>query len=1111
MNKNVLILVAIFLSICFSTKVFSQETTSEIIGIVTDGNSPLVGATVTALNVASGTTASTTTRKEGRYNLPNLRVGGPYTLTVTFIGYKEDKKENIFLLLGQEYKADFMMTSSSRALENVTVTSVRQDRVFNSSRTGSQEVISRAQIERLPTINRSLQDFTKLTPSSNGLSFGGRNSSFNNITVDGANFNNAFGLSSTLGGQANSQPISLDAIEQIQVNISPFDVRQGGFSGAGVNSVTRSGTNQFKGSIYTYIRNPDLQGYKVRTNTITKPEFDYNLRGASFGGAIVPNKLFFFVSGEQERISQPATTLVANKPGQTAVPGVISQAVADTLDALSSYLVSKFGYNPGQYQGYNYRTESDKLTVRLDWNINKTSTFTLKYNYLKSLRDVPASNSGAPNGNRQPSNTGLPFSGSGYIQNNNFNIVIGELNTRFSNKISNKLQVGYSAIRDFRASISGVDFPLVDILNPQSQTYTTFGYEPFTYNNLLNTNILQLSDIFTYYAGRHELTFGTQNYIKDFKNGFAPNYQGAFQFNSLTDFYNSVNNGTANARNYALQYSLTKDGSFPFALIGSTELGFFGQDKWRAKNNFTLTYGLRVDVPMFANKFESNPTAATLAFRDGKKYDVGQKPKTNLLISPRVGFNWDVFNDQKTQIRGGVGSFSGPPPFVWISNQASNNGVQFGSFTNTIDPATGKAYVFNADVNKYRPTVGGANTSYSLVFTDPDFKYPQVLKTSLGVDQKLPAGIIGTLEVTYNKDLHAVNFENVNLPAAGTQLVGPDTRTRFTSQKIYGGVGGATVTNPNITNAILMKNYSKGYSALVTLQLQKTFRNLYTSVAYTHSRSKSMNEGGSIAASMWRDRPVSNDPNAPELGFSNFYQPHRVIAQASWRKEYAKHYATSIGLVFEAAPSPTSTNLPTTTAGSYTYTGDVNNDGTGGNNDLIYIPRNQSEIILVPINTGGGTITDTRTPAIIWNQLNNFINQDPYLSTHRGQIAERNAVVLPFWKHLDLNVTQDFFLNTGKSKHTLRVSFDIINVGNFVNKNWGIAKTFATSFSTSQNAASFLRYEGLVPTGADAGKPRYSFLYQDAANQIPFVNSFQDNTAIFSRWQGQLGIRYIFN
>lgn len=1101
----------VFALIISGPLLFAQETTSEIQGVVTgDSKTPLAGATITAVHVPTGTVYSTTTRKEGRYNLANLRVGGPYTLTISFVGYKTEKQENISLLLGQVFNADIKLEPESKELAQVVITS-KLDRDFNSSHTGSQVVVSRSQLERLPTINRSFQDFTRLTPSANGQStvssspsqsIGGRNGLYNNITVDGANFNNVFGLAGSLGGQTNSQPISLDAIEQIQVSISPYDVRQGGFSGAGINSVTRSGTNQFKGSVYTYLRSPDAQGYNVNTKTIPKSSFNYNQRGVTVGGPIIKDKVFFFLSGEQERITQPATTLVASKPGQAAVPGISSQAIADTLDAIRSFLMQKYSYDPGVYQNYNYRTQSDKVTARIDWNINAKNTFTIKYNYLKSLRDITPSNSGAI-GSRQPSNTGLPFSGAGYTINNNFNILIAELNTRINNRANNKLQVGYSALRDFRASLAGGNFPLVDILNGMGQTYTSFGYEPFTYNNLLSTNIFQFSDIFTYYAGKHELTIGTQNYVKNFTNGFAPNYEGLYVFNTLSDFYNSAKNGIPNARSYSLTYSLTKDGSFPFAKVGATEIGVFAQDKWRIKNNFTFTYGFRVDAPIFNNSFQTNPNVPALTFRDGLHYDVGQKPNTNIEVSPRVGFNWDVFNDEKTQVRGGLGYFSGPPPFVYISNQASNNGVQFGSLNNTINPATNKPYVFSPDINAYRPT-SGANTSYNLVVTAKDFKYPQVLKSSIGVDQKLPGGLIATVEFVYNKEINTINFENVNLPSTGTPLVGPDNRIVFSSTKINSGAGGATVTNPNISNAILMKNYSKGYSYIFTVQLQKTFKNFYASAAYTNSRARSINDGGSIAASTWRDRPVKNDPNSPELGFSNYYQPNRIIAQLSYRKEYAKHYATSFGLIFEAAPAG---------VGSYTYIGDVNNDGTGGNNDLMYIPKNQSDIVLVPVNTGGGSITDTRTPSMIWNQLNTFISQDRYLNKHRGQVADRNGAVLPYFKHLDLNVTQDFYIMQGKNKHTLRVTVDLINVGNFLNGSWGVAKTWATPFNSSANAASFLKYEGLVtaPGDPNLGKPRFSFPYQDATNQIPYVNSYQDNTLIFSRWQGQLGLRYIFN
>ena len=359
----------------------AQETTSEIVGVVTDNKAPVSGATIIAVHNPSGTQYSTISRKDGRYNLPNLKIGGPYTVILKFVGYKEEKEENIYLLLGQEYTANFAIVAEANTLTEVVVKTSGQSKVFNNSRTGSQEIISRTQIERLPTVNRSLQDFTKLTPSANGLSFGGRSGSYNNITVDGANFNNAFGLSGTLGGQTNSQPISLDAIEQIQVNISPYDVKQGGFSGAGVNTVTRSGTNQFKGTVYTYLRGPNTQGYRVRTNLVPNQEFEYNIRGFAAGGAIKKNKLFYFVSAEQERVTNPATSFIASDANNAPNPASVSLANADTLNALKDFLISKYDYDPGQFQAYSYKTQSDKITARVDWNINNSNTFTIKYNY----------------------------------------------------------------------------------------------------------------------------------------------------------------------------------------------------------------------------------------------------------------------------------------------------------------------------------------------------------------------------------------------------------------------------------------------------------------------------------------------------------------------------------------------------------------------------------------------------------------------------------------------------------------------------------------------------------------------------------------------------------
>lgn len=1085
----------------FSIVLYAQETTSEIQGTITDeSKQPLVGASIIALHIPTGTKYSTTTRAEGRFNLANLKVGGPYEINVSFVGFKSQKLGNISLSLGQEFKADLSLASEAKELSAVVVTSGGQNKNFNSSRTGSQEIVNRTQIERLPTINRSLQDFTKLEPSANGLSFGGRSSQYNNVTVDGANFNNSFGLQSTLGGQTNSQPISLDAIEQIQVNVSPYDVRQGGFSGAGINTVTRSGTNQLKGSVYTYFKNENTQGYKIGTTKLLETPIDFNLRGFSVGGPIIKDKLFFFVSAEQVRQELPATSFIASDADHPITSGSVSIANADSLTALSNFLQTKFGYNPGPFQGYNQKTQSDKITAKIDWNINLNNTLTIKYNYLKSSADILPSTSrngfsGFISGG-QPSNTSMPFQGAGYVINNNFNIFIAELNTRFSNKAVNKFQVGYTSLRDFRSQQGTANnFPLVDILSG-GNIYTTFGYEPFTYNNKLNTDVFQVSDIFTFYRGSHEITAGTQNYFRKYLNGFAPAYQGAYQFNSLTDFYNSVNNGT-NSTRYALQYSALPDGTFPYARTGVNEIGVFVQDKWRASKNFTLTYGLRVDNSSYNATFDQNPNFAALTFESGEKYDVGLKPANKPLVSPRVGFNWDALGNRTLQLRGGAGIFSGPPPFVWISNQASNNGVQFGSVI--FSGATAKPFSANPDA--YRPAAGAANPNYGIAVTDHHFKYPQVLKTGFAVDKKFPKDFVVTLEGTYSKDINAVYFSNINLNQDTSKSIilgGSDPRVRYaavagSSNKIYSGAGGPTAANPNISTAILMKNTNKGFTYTATARVQKTIRDLFLSVAYTYSQAKNTAEFGSTAGGLWSGRAVKGNPNTANLANAGWYQPHRVVAFASYKISYAKYFATSVGMYFEAAPSGVT---------SYVYNGDLNNDGNAGN-DLIYVPKDKNDINLVKSGSGGlgiGNSTDPRSAAQMFAQLNNFINQDSYLSRHRGEVTSANAVVLPFYKKLDLNITEDISVKTGADRHTLRLSLDLLNVGNFLNKNWGIVKTPVST--------NFLRYEGLAADGKTAS---YSFTYQDAANQVPVQNSFSNSTSISSRWQMQFGIRYLFN
>ncbi|MBS1947612.1 MAG: TonB-dependent receptor [Bacteroidetes bacterium] len=1103
---------------------FAQETTSQILGTVTEGTTALAGATVVALHVPSGTKYVTTTRKDGRFNLAGLRVGGPYTITVTYIGFKEEKQDNITLSVGQDFAADFSMTPQSSQLTEVLVTASHQNKIFNNSRTGTQEIITRSQIERLPTVTRAVSDYARLEPSANGLSFGGVTSAYNNITVDGADFNNSFGLSGTLGGQASAQPIALDAIDQIQVNLSPYDVRQGGFTGGGVNSVTKSGTNKYSGSVYYNWRTPGSLGYKVENTTVPRTPFNFSVLGASLGGAIIKNKLFFFINAEQDLQNAPASGVVASDATHSPNPGVVSLSNADTLTALANYLKSTYNYDPGAFQGYSFHTNSYKINARIDYNINNANTLSIKYNYLKSYADQFPSTSrpgagqitgGQPTSNGNP----LPFYGSGYRINNNLNIWIAELNTRLSNKASNKLQIGYTQERDFRSPhSSSSSFPLVDILS-NNNIYTTFGYEMYTYHNVLNMDSYQFNDIFTFYKGAHEITIGTQNSYKKYQNAFAPGYQGVFQFNSLSDFYNG-----AMPKSYYQQYSTLKGGAFPWAYAGATNLSLFAQDKWRVKPNLTLTYGIRFDYTTYQSKFTDNPNFDALTFKNGSQYNVGKAPNSFIVISPRIGFNWDVTGDRKWQIRGGAGIFEGAPPFVWIENQAANNGVQFGNYTVSNIPFSASP---SQNLQNYLTATGQSQTStptgYGVALIDQKFKYPTKLKTNIGLDRRFEGDWVVTAEFSYSKDINAAYMANINLNQQNGFPIsnGPDTRTRYntaftpsgtnSSNKYY--YSGSSLTNPNISTAIWLANTHKGYSYSTTLRIQKTFRNLFLSVGYTHSDAKNTMEDGSTANSLWAARAVSNtDPNEPTLSRPGWYLPNRIVAFASYKFEYAKHFATSIGLIYEAAPAGVT---------SYVYNGDLNGDGNTGN-DLIYIPRNASEINLIDASSYNssthmgsttGTSSDPRTAAQIWTQLNNFISQDHYLASHRGQYAQANSVVYPWFKHLDLNITQDVYFytkNKDKDKHTLRFTLDVLNLGNLINKYWGIVKTPAST--------NFLKFEGMA---ADGKTPLFSFPFADAGSYTPYVNSFSDNTSLTrlvnnstqaaSRWIMQFGVRYLFN
>lgn len=1028
---------------------FAQVTNSAFNGIVTDNkNEALPGATVVIVHTPTGTQYGAVTQANGRFYLPNMRPGGPYTFQVNFVGFKQQTKNNVFVKLGQNLAVNFSLKQDAETLEQVVVTGNQQ---FNNDRTGATSNINRDKIEALPTISRSQQDYTRLTPQSDGNSFMGRNALYNNFSLDGSIFNNSFGLDApTPGGQASAQPVSLDAIDQLQVSIAPYDVRQSGFTGAGVNAITKSGTNEIKGSVYMFLRNESMIGSKVANEDVTNPDLKFNQYGFRLGGPIIKNKLFLFINGESVRREDPGSNFIASRPGLSG--SNVSRVEASVMDQISSQLRNQYGYETGPYENYIYSTTNDKFLAKLDWNISKEHRLTVRYNYLKSIREQgPHPFAINFTGGRTPSANTLPFRNSGYAINNNINSIVAELNSRFGDKMSNNLVVGYTQFRDFRTPFSS-PFPTFEIAE-NGISYTTVGHEPFSVNNILDQDVFQFTDNFTIYTGKNTWTFGVNFEVFQFSNSFNLFYYGVFPappqfgghtFSSVADFLATTDPTNAAYRDYNAEVAAAQQVPYKVSDIDLGQLGLYGQLERQMNEKIKLTFGLRVDFPMYFSSIESNPLVTALTFRDndgnGESLDVGKLPNVNPLFAPRFGFNVDVNGDQSTQLRGGTGIFSGRVPFVWIGNQASNRGS---------NDAT---------------NIGVVNA------TAENFRFPQVWKTNVAVDQKLPGGLIGTLEFLYSKDVNGITVRNANLTGATITL--PDGRAGFdvANNKVNTAVGGAYV----------LDNTNKGYQLSITAQLKKRFKSgLDIGLAYSYLDSRDMLISTEISQFIFEGNPIQGNPNQPNLSPSQFGLQHRIIGSLTYRKEYAKHFATSVALFYESGRGGRY---------SYTYSGDLNGDGVAGN-DLIYVPNSQSDINLVDITVAGNV---TKTAAQQWTELNAFIDQDPYLSKNRGKILERNGALSPWFHNIDFRILQDFYIKAGGKRNTLQFSFDILNLGNMLNSNWGIRKVF--------NIA-----QPINAIGNDtSGNPK--FQYTNA-----FTESFRNDVSLNSRWRAQFGIRYIFN
>lgn len=1076
-------------------------TTSSISGMIKDqAGVTIPGASIIAVHEPSGTTYGTVSLTDGKFNIPSMRIGGPYTVKVSFIGYRESVYKDIYLSLGAASNLNVSLVEESQTLEEVIVTADRGD-IFSTERTGASTNIRKETINALPTIARSINDFTRLTPQASGKSFVGADTRFNNITVDGSIFNNSFGLGDQPGARTGSTPISLDAIEEIQVNIAPFDVRQAGFVGAGVNAVTRSGTNELSGSVFYNLRNQKFVGDKAHGVEVATTDFDVKQYGFRLGGPIIKNKLFFFANGEFERKSEPATAYTANSGSET-VGGTKTRVLRSDLDALSTFLRDSIGYATGPYEGYNNETTSDKLLFKLDYNISQNHKASLRYNSLNSQTDILTSNSTSLGfGNRRTNTNALNYQNSNYIQLEKLQSIIGELNSTFGTKIANNFIIGYTYQNEDRDS-RGDFFPLVEIQQAAS-TYITFGFEPFTPANKLSYKTFQMQDNVTIFAGKHTFTAGFNIERFSYKNVFFPGSQSVYVYNSLSDFYTDareyhtdIQDGTVDRivspvslRRFQLRYvnPSVVNGNEPVQPTKVLYMGAYLQDQFSPIDGLNITGGIRVDVPKFSNTGFNNETVEgqTYVDQNGKAYKINTAalPEAKALISPRIGFNFDLKGKQLTQFRGGTGLFTGRPAFVWISNQIGNNGVLTGF--DQVDNAT--SHPFNPDPTAYIPPTANLPTSYEIAATDPNFKFPQVWRTNLAIDQKLPFDLVGTLEYIYSKDVNGMAYFNANLtPTDTTFLGGADTRPRYvpTDPKI----------NANAVNAIVLTNSNKGYSHSFSIKLEKPFKKGFNAMAaYNFGIAKNTIDPGSIASGSWRGNQISYDPNNPANAFSNSDQRHRVIASLSYRKEYAKYFATQVSLFWEAR------NQGRT---SYIYSTDANGDGQI--NDLLYVPKNVGEMVFQDYDPDGAGPAGLYTAADQAADFEEYIKQDKYLSERRGEYAERNGAILPWVARADFSLVQEFFLFTGNSKkrNTLQLRIDIINIGNLINNKWGVG------WAINQNRP--IRHQGTSPTGTQIHRLNVLGVATDGT-LTKLTESYRRDASINDVWQAQFGLRYIFN
>lgn len=1065
------------LLLSFSVAIMAQITTSGITGRITSTGENVIGATIVATHVPSGTVYRAVTNHDGRYTIQGMRVGGPYKVEISYLGYETKEFKNVTLVLGEVHTLSCSLQEDSRVLNELIVYGEN----FNSTKTGAAMSITAERINDMPSISHGIADVARLNPqltvtNSGVMSFAGVNNRYNSFMIDGASNNDVFGLaaSGNNGGQAGSNPVSMETIEQIQVSVAPFDVRQSGFTGGAINAITKTGTNQFHGSLYGYGYNKDLIGSKYRmTNGNYSQAYDdqteYQI-GVTLGGPIIKDKLFFFASYEKTNKEYPNLFGYGTEGSQISVGG--ANTILDKIKEMAARQGINYG---GSFANPDIYTKSDKASAKLDWNINQFHKFSLRW----SLISAKQLNNTSGRTSLYDSNYTYPFS-------NNTNSFIAELQSRLTPTLSNELRASYVRVRDERAI--GEHFPMIQIKSAGNNAdenkrggTIAIGNQRSCMANALDQDIWTFEDNLTWLKGNHTFIFGTHNEFYKFSNLFIEDAYGSYYFDSedkFNQYYNDFMAGTLDPNvAYFSQYQyghanidVTGDPRWRIQ-FGAGQLGFYAQDKWDITNSFQLTYGIRMDLPVFFDTPVTNAPFNEYAIEKAWGVKTNNKLASNPLWSPRVGFRWDIMKDRRFILRGGAGIFTGRIPFVWISNNYQNTGIQM-SVYNTYS-TKGLELLLDPDGQTPNEEKLVASGTQVVNVYDHNFKFAQNLRLNLGFDFNL-FDINWTAEAIFSKTLNDIYYKDLAYDETGQtygQLYGYEWDNRPMLTRVTNGT--------DFTHVYGLFNTSKGYTTNLSLKAEKHFDfGLDLMASYTWTKSKSVNNGSSsVAASNFRYNYTYRHPNDPELGNSAFNVPHRIQASAFYHIDYGynKAWRTTIGLIYQAkSGSPY----------SIYYYGDVNGDGQNGN-DLFFIPTDEQIDVMKFEETSynGATYTQADQRQL----LKDWIADDPYLSKHRGEYYKRYADNLPFENHFDIHIAQKYQFRVAGQMNAIELSLDILNVGNLLNKDWG--HTFGDGFGIYYSP---VNYQG---NGVYKFTPQY------------MERNYSD---YYSRWRGQIGLKYTF-